>query len=208
MRCNPFELLPNTVNVCGKDVPVNSDFRVGVSIEMEMLQAHPDIPGLLRLFYLEDIPEDIEEAAKRMIEFYAHYDDRKTDEETKPQVSTKRVYDFVQDADALTASFRSAYGIDLETDKVHWWKFKRLMFGLPVESSFMQRVQIRSTDLSKVDKSQRKHYRKLKAAYALRQHDTKHITLKERDAGMIERVRKRFEEAERIEKNQVPVLRV
>lgn len=208
MRCNPFELLPDTVNVNGKDVHVDPDFRIGVSIEMEMLQAHPDIPGLLRLFYLDDVPEDIEEAAQEMVKFYAHYDDRKTDEETKSQASNKRLYDFVQDADALTASFRSAYGIDLEIDKVHWWKFKRLMFGLPVESSFMQRVQIRSADLSKVDKSQRKHYRKLKAAYALRQPETKHMTLEERDAGMIERVHKRFEEAERIEKDQVSVLRV
>lgn len=208
MRCNPFELLPDTVNVNGKDVHVDPDFRIGVSIEMEMLQAHPDIPGLLRLFYLDDVPEDIEEAAQQMVKFYAHYDDRKTDEETKSQASNKRLYDFVQDADALTASFRSAYGIDLETDKVHWWKFKRLMFGLPVESSFMQRVQIRSADLSKVDKSQRKHYRKLKAAYALRQPEAKHMTLEERDAGMIERVHKRFEEAERIEKDQVSVLRV
>lgn len=201
MRCNPFELLPNTVNVCGKDVPVNSDFRVGVSIEMEMLQVHPDIPGLLRLFYLEDIPEDIEEAARQMVKFYAHYDEDTSDDKSQVKTSNKRLYDFVQDADALTASFRSAYGIDLETDKVHWWKFKRLMFGLPVESSFMQRVQIRSADLSKVDKSQRKHYRKLKAAYALKQPEAGRTTLEERNTKMIERVRKRFEEAEKIEKN-------
>ncbi len=201
MRCNPFELLPDTVNVSGKDVLVNTDFRVGVSIEMEMLQAHPDIPGLLRLFYLDDIPEDIEEAAQQMVKFYAHYDESLSDDEPKAQTSSKRLYDFAQDADALTASFRSAYGIDLETDKVHWWKFKRLMFGLPVESSFMQRVQIRSVDLSKVDKSQRKHYRKLKAAYALKQSEAKRTTLEERNAKMIERVRKRFEEAEKIEKS-------
>lgn len=201
MRCNPFELLPNTVNVCGKDVPVNSDFRVGVSIEMEMLQVHPNIPELLQLFYLDNVPEDIEEAARQMVKFYAHYDEDTSDDKSQVKTSNKRLYDFVQDADALTASFRSAYGIDLETDKVHWWKFKRLMFGLPVESSFMQRVQIRSADLSKVDKSQRKHYRKLKAAYALKQPEAGRTTLEERNTKMIERVRKRFEEAEKIEKN-------
>lgn len=201
MRCNPFELLPNTVNVCGKDVPVNSDFRVGVSIEMEMLQVHPNIPELLQLFYLDKVPEDIEEAARQMVKFYAHYDEDTSDDKSQVKTSNKRLYDFVQDADALTASFRSAYGIDLETDKVHWWKFKRLMFGLPVESSFMQRVQIRSADLSKVDKSQRKYYRKLKAAYALKQPEAGRTTLEERNTKMIERVRKRFEEAEKIEKN-------
>lgn len=75
------------------------------------------------------------------------------------------------------------------------------MFGLPSESSFMQRVQIRSVDISKVDKSQRKHYRKLKAAYALKQPEARHMTLKERNSKMIEKLHKRIEEAEKFEKD-------
>lgn len=200
MYCNPFELLPCTVNVCGNDISVNTDFRIGVSIEIEMLQNHPDILGLMQLFYLGNIPDNVEEAAQQMIQFYAHYDDA-ADEGSESQVSRKRLYDFIQDADALTASFRASYGIDLETDKLHWWKFKRLMFGLPSESSFMQRVQIRSVDISKVDKSQRKHYRKLKAAYALKQPEARHMTLEERNSKMIEKLHKRIEEAEKFEKD-------
>lgn len=201
MRNNPFERLPTTVTVSGEKVTVNTDFRVGVSIETEMLQSSPDVEGLLQLFYMNDIPEDIEEAAKQMIEFYANYDENDDIENAAP-VSKKRLYDFKQDADALTASFRQAYGIDLETDELHWWKFRRLMFGLPVDSPFMQRVQIRSVDINKVDKSQKKYYRRMKALYAIRQTDQKkRMSLEERDEMMKNRVRRRFEEAQSISKD-------
>lgn len=196
MRHNPFERLPTTVTVFGENVTVNTDFRVGVSIETEMLQSSPDVEGLLQLFYMNDIPKDVEEAAKQMIEFYANYDENDDIENAAP-VSKKRLYDFKQDADALTASFRQAYGIDLETDELHWWKFRRLMFGLPVDSPFMQRVQIRSVDINKVDKSQKKYYRRMKALYAIRQTDQKkRMSLEERDEMMKNRVRRRFEEAQ------------
>lgn len=201
MRHNPFERLPTTVTIFGEKVPVNTDFRVGVSIETEMLQSSPDVEGLLQLFYMNDIPEDVEEAAKQMIEFYAKYDENDDIENAAP-VSKKRLYDFKQDADALTASFRQAYGIDLETDELHWWKFRRLMFGLPVDSPFMQRVQIRSVDINKVDKSQKKYYRRMKALYAIRQTDhKKRMSLEERDEMMKNRVRRRFEEAQSIRKD-------
>lgn len=205
MRHNPFERLPTTVTVFGENVTVNTDFRVGVSIETEMLQSSPDVEGLLQLFYMNDIPKDVEEAAKQMIEFYANYDengDENDDNENAAPVSKKRLYDFKQDADALTASFRQAYGIDLETDELHWWKFRRLMFGLPVDSPFMQRVQIRSVDINKVDKSQKKYYRRMKALYAIRQTDQKkRMSLEERDEMMKNRVRRRFEEAQSIGKD-------
>lgn len=201
MRHNPFERLPTTVTVFGEKVPVNTDFRVGVSIETEMLQSSPDVEGLLQLFYMNDIPEDVEEAAKQMIEFYAKYDENDDIENAAP-VSKKRLYDFKQDADALTASFRQAYGIDLETDELHWWKFRRLMFGLPVDSPFMQRVQIRSVDINKVNKSQKKYYRRMKALYAIRQTDhKKRMSLEERDEMMKNRVHRRFQEAQSIRKD-------
>lgn len=201
MMHNPFERLPTTVTVSGENITVNTDFRVGVSIETEMLQSSPDVEGLLQLFYMNDIPNDVEEAAKQMIEFYANYDENDDIENAAP-VSKKRLYDFKQDADALTASFRQAYGIDLETDELHWWKFRRLMFGLPVDSPFMQRVQIRSVDINKVDKSQKKYYRRMKALYAIRRTDhKKRMSLEERDEMMKNKVRRRFEEAQSIGKD-------
>ena len=101
------------------------------------------------------------------------------------------------DADALTASFAQAYGIDLEHDLMHWWKFRRLMFGLPADTSFVQRIHIRSVDINKVDKSQKGYYRKMKKLYAIRQPEKKRkMTAEKRNEQMRQKVAKRFEEAQ------------
>lgn len=194
MKRNPFERLPESVDIDGKSVPIDSDFRVGVAIETELLTDEPDVEGLLRAFYPDGIPFDVETAADRMLEFYSHMDG--ADSEDKEQKhSSARYYDFSQDADALTASFRQAYGIDLEQDTVHWWKFRRLMFGLPPECQFMQRVHYRTADIEKLPKEQRKHYRKMKRLFAIKQPERRKMTAEEHEQAMKERVRRRFEEA-------------
>ena len=97
---------------------------------------------------------------------------------------------------------QQAYGIDLERDSLHWWKFRRLMFGLPGDTPFMQRVQYRVADLDKLPKEQRKHYRKMRRLYALKQPEKRHrMTAEERDAAMKARVRRRFEEARHASEN-------
>lgn len=207
MRPNPFEQLPDTVEVGGARVRIDPDFRIGVAIETEMLNDAPDVDGLLRAFYPDGVPQDVEAAADRMIWFYAHTDEAGQDDET-PSGSSARWYDFTQDADALLASFQQAYGIDLERDSLHWWKFRRLLFGLPPETPFMQRVHYRVADLDKLPKEQRRHYRKMRRLYALRQPERRKMTVAERDAAMKARVQRRFEEAQHAAQGKMPVLRV
>ena len=138
MKRNPFETLPDTVEVGGCVYRINADFRVGVALETEMHSADPDAAGLLTLFYPEGIPEDVQAAADKLLWFYACPEGAQDDDDPPAVQRSARLYDFVQDADALTASFQQAYGIDLERDRLHWWKFRRLMFGLPPETPFMQ----------------------------------------------------------------------
>lgn len=207
MRPNPFEQLPDTVEVGGARVRIDPDFRIGVAIETEMLTDAPDVDGLLRAFYPDGVPQDVEAAADCMIWFYAHTDEAGQDDET-PSGSSARWYDFTQDADALLASFQQAYGIDLERDSLHWWKFRRLLFGLPPETPFMQRVHYRVADLDKLPKEQRRHYRKMRRLYALRQPERRKMTAAERDAAMKARVQRRFEEAQHAAQGKMPVLRV
>ena len=196
---NPFEMLPEAVEIGGRPVRIDPDFRVGVAIETEMLSACPDVPGLLSAFYPDGVPEDIGVAADRMIWFYAH-----TDSEDAPKAGgagkARRLYDFRQDADALLASFWQAYSIDLDRVRMHWWKFRRLMFGLPADTPFMQRVHYRTADLSKLGREEKKRYRKLQDMYAVRAaHGPKYQTVEDRDEAMKERVRRRVLEAQHAE---------
>lgn len=202
MKHNPFEHLPDTVEIGGKPVRIDPDFRVGVTIENELLTDEPDVEGLLRAFYPDGIPADVEAAADRMIWFYAHTDEAGNEAGDTPHGGMARWYDFAQDADALMASFQQVYGIDLERDSLHWWKFRRLMFGLPGDTPFMQRVQYRVADLDKLPKEQRRHYRKMRRLYTLKQPEKRHrMTAEERDAAMKARVRRRFEEARHASEN-------
>ena len=199
MKRNPFEALPDTVEVGGCVYRINADFRVGVALETEMHSADPDVAGLLALFYPEGIPEDVQAAADKLLWFYACPEGAQDDDDPPAVQRSVRLYDFVQDADALAASFQQAYGIDLERDRLHWWKFRRLMFGLPPETPFMQRIHYRTADIAKLPKEQRKRYRRMKRLYALIQPETRRdrCTAAERDRQMKERLQKRFEQARR-----------
>lgn len=194
MRANPFQALPDFVEIGGNPVRINSDFRMGIAIELEILAADPDIAGLLGTFYMGQVPDPAEEAAERMIEFYAHSDhegEKRGDGSGKP----RRVYDFDQDAGALLSSFLDAYGIDLSTAKLHWWIFKHLLCNLPPETPFMQRIYYRTAETRKMDKAEREHVLKMRRLYALRNPESVGKSAKDLDQAFLEKARRRYEEA-------------
>lgn len=195
MKPNPFQALPETVEVGGRAVKVDTDFRVGVAIEQESTALEPDIVSLLNAFYLENIPRPVEEAVKRMIEFYSYQDGggEKNEESGKP---SKRAYDFTQDADALLSSFLDSYGLDLSTAKIHWWTFKRLLCNLPPDTPFMRRMYYRTADTKKMSKSERKHVEKMRRLYALKAPERSGKSAEELDRDYLEKVRRRYAEAQ------------
>lgn len=205
MTANPFRSLPDHVEIGGRRVTIDPDFRVGVAIELEALESEePDVAGLLSQFYRQDIPADVAGAVQAMLDFFKGYDQQ--EERKKVGRSPGRWYDFVQDADVLLSSFLSAYGIDLSTASIHWWTFRRLMLNLPMDCPFMQRVHYRTADLTKLPKSQRKHYKKMRELYAIRTRARPGpaMTAEERDAALLERVQRRFEEARRYAEENGP----
>ena len=193
MQVNPFREFPESVTVGGIEYPINSDFRVGIAIETEVLSGEkPDVPGLLSLFYCGSIPENLDEAVDRMVEFYAC-----DSGSAQRNGNTKggRQYDFDMDADVLLASFLSAYGVDLTAEKMHWWTFRRLMLNLPADSPFMERVRYRVADTKKMTGEERKHYKKMQRLYAIKKNKAGGMTVEERDAALLEKVR-RLQEAQ------------
>lgn len=199
MRTNPFRALPDHVEVNGKRVLIDPGFRVGVAIELEVLKEEkPDVAGLLSLFYRGSVPADVKAAVDAMLGFFRGYN--QADGELKQGDKKKggRVYDFEQDAEAISSSFLAYYNIDLTKTDLHWWEFRRLLFNLPHESNFMQRIMYRTADLNKLDRTRRKHFKKMREIYAIK--DTvdrkKHMTVEERDAELLAQINRRYQEAE------------
>lgn len=199
MKPNPFQPLPHAVDIEGVLYPIDSDFRVGITIETELLEEKPDIEGLLTVFYKGVIPPDLRAAADKMLWFYMCMgDEQKKEDKEGDGKTSKRCYDFTQDSDALLASFMGAYNVDLSTATLHWWTFRRLMVNLPPDTPFVQRIRYRTADISKMGKEEKKHYKKMRKLYALKQADKgQAMTIEQRDQAMKDKVRRRFEEAQK-----------
>lgn len=62
--------------------------------------------------------------------------------------------DFFQDAAAIYAGFYQCYGLDLlgRDRRLHWWKFLKLLNGLPDDTRLMQLVSIRTRPMPKPNK--------------------------------------------------------
>ena len=108
--------------------------------------------------------------------FASKEEDVLLDREGNPMPSSKKEKNeqsicFVYDAEAIFASFKQAYNIDLieEQGKLHWLKFKALLNGLPDETLLAKIVDIRTSKLptGKGSAERKKEMLELKRKHAL-----------------------------------------
>lgn len=88
-----------------------------------------------------------------------------------PKKKEKKLIDLGEDAEYIYASFMQAYGIDLfeEQTKMHWFKFKGLLNGLPENTIMKQIIQIRSWEPSKGESTEyKKNMREMQEVYSLK----------------------------------------
>lgn len=84
--------------------------------------------------------------------------------------ASEPLYNYVEDAERIYASFKSAYNMDLikEQGKLDWIEFIALFNNLPHESPIMQAIYYRGCDIPRgIDKEERKRIQKLKRYYEL-----------------------------------------
>lgn len=169
-----IDALPDTVRVCGENVPVRTDFRVWLMLEQllsddDLTQAER-VPLALNLVYLDKTYKDINEAVNALIWFYrgGNPEDKRLTKmaEKRPQ---KRVYDIDQDAEYIFAAFMQTYGIDLTTADLHWWQFRAMLHALPEDCLFSKIMGYRAVSLSSIkDKETRARLGQKQALYRLR----------------------------------------
>ena len=89
----------------------------------------------------------------------------------------------------------SEYGLDLHRVNMHWLMFGALFRGLPDDCRLKQIIGIRAENLSEIkDKNERQRIAKLQRIYSLGPVKKRYKTLAERDAAMLEDMRRRSEE--------------
>lgn len=184
-----YEKPPVEVTVGGRPYPVDADFRTMIEVEeilfgknltekqgkfADEIMRYTDIPredacmnaryyAAMDLFYEGNIPDDLGEAADKLLWFYSC-----GKEEPKGKKPKQPVLSFRHDFDYINAGFMQDYKIDLlEIDFLHWWKFMSLFSALHDDCKICEIMGWRGADVTKMDKEQKKRVREMQRIYAL-----------------------------------------
>lgn len=152
----------------------------------------------LNIFYNRNIPENMEEALKKLLWFYrCGKKESENMERGTSRKQTKRSYCFQQDAPYIYSAFRSQYGIDLNDTRnydLHWWKFHALFESMGEDQKISKIMYYRTASTSGCSKSQKHFLNEMKKYYALEGSDQElddKVRLVKRNADMKSYVRKR-----------------
>lgn len=178
--------LPDSVQVYGKRIPLETDFRRWILFTELMTDGAADAEVKVRTAVRivcrggDAIPLYDGEFAlalmKELTRFAAlgkvlppSVDQAERAERENPSKQAEPVFDFEYDGERIYAAFRAVYGIDLCETELHWWKFMALLRHLPGDCEFMRVVQLRMCDVSRVeDENARRSLRRAKAQVRIR----------------------------------------
>lgn len=121
-------------------------------------------------FYTERFsPSDLQEKYSWLIEFYCAGEQAAEPAAAKPasKPDTGPAFDYRCDAPYIVAAFQQAYGIDLTTAHLHWFRFRALFAALPEDTLMAKIINWRTLDLADYEGSMREHYAALKERFAL-----------------------------------------
>ena len=115
------------------------------------------------------IPRVFVELWQGVIDFYLAGEQAAEPAAAKPasRPDTGPAFDYRCDAPYIVAAFQQAYGIDLTTEKMHWFRFRALFAALPEDTLMAKIMGWRSADLADYEGSMREHYAALKERFAL-----------------------------------------
>ncbi len=200
--------LPRSINIDGEEYPVNTDFRIMAEFETKLTTTDiSDRKEFIKIFietisklFLEIPHADIDKIIEGIMWFYRC--GVSSANQSGNSSRAKRCYDYNEDAGYIFAAFYQQYGDDLLNSKMHWWEFRAKFLGLTDETEFVKIMQYRCTDISKIkSKDEKARLKRLQEHYALKENRIKFADAVHRQSDMRERLKKRFEAAEKNSKN-------
>jgi hypothetical protein len=169
---------PDFLILDDKQVRFNTDFRNWIKIlivgDDEQLTDSQTMAFQFRLAFSDwDTKEFRDEVIKNPLPYYdimKKFLIREKEKEQDNKSSTERkTFDWEQDWDYITSAFKQQYNLDLEVDKVHWYKFMAMFNSLDAETQFSKIIGYRAINLSDIkDKKMREFYGKMKDQYRIK----------------------------------------
>lgn len=134
-----YDKLPDSVNVNGKKIKLNLDFR-NVLRMLDTLKRDDLIPEAREYIALKCICRRpckgmMLEVKKLLFPTEQHKEEK------------DRITDYEQDAELIQAAFLQVYGINLFRDKLHWFEFMALLSSVPSGSKYSEILSIRARPL-------------------------------------------------------------
>ena len=181
-----FNVLLDPLPTEYKGFPIDSDFQIGIQIwqimEEEELSQQERMSACLSLLFLDEdedgnalpIP-DLQTAIEGLQWFLSdwYHDNQNSKDKTK-------VTDYDIDQWRIYSAFRTQYGINLNTDKLHFWEFMGLLTTLD-ECAYTRVIGIRQQKIKpKMSAEEKKALKEAKAIYSL--DALEEITSEEREA--------------------------
>lgn len=167
---------PEYVKVGDKKYKINTDFRVAIecnNIAQDDSIGNTERPLAIIYKLFGDEGLDNSQDWDKLLELAIKYLTLNKDTNDVGK-DTEIDMDFSEDMDYIEASFMSDYGIDLATEKMHFWKFYTLLEGLSNSElgncCVLNRVRnLRTFDLSQIkDNKERERLAKAKEMVALK----------------------------------------
>ena len=140
---------------------IRTDYRIGIQISLcledDSLTENERLFVALSLLYGNGIPP-LETAVDGLMWFLRCGEEEREDIRS----SGKRLFYFDFDHARIMASFYKTFHIELEREKIHWFKFRALLDCLDEDSALSNAIQMRGTDTSDMKGKQRANYERIK----------------------------------------------
>lgn len=147
---------------------IRTDYRIGIQISQaladEDLNPYERLSVAFNLLYGVGLPDA--KTAFEGLKWFMRCGAELTDEDEQDDGIT--YYSFEYDANRLYSGFRRMYGLDLDREKLHWFRFIPMMADLG-DCAFTQVISYRSMDTAGMDAKTKATYNAMKRKFALPQ---------------------------------------
>ena len=137
-----FDKLPLSIKVNNIDYKINTDFRYFIELE-NIIKKGADKQKIFEFmfklvpFFYKIVELDlVEQAINEIIKFYLCGKEYEPNENSGSNACSNQIYDYEQDEQFIWGAYYTQYKIDLNTAKIHWWKFKSMWNCLDSELIF------------------------------------------------------------------------
>lgn len=171
-----LEPLPQSLNINGQEVPINTDFRAVLKYDYILQQDTGNGEKLIEaliIMFGDILPDDLNAVLEELTIFIQG--GIKEERSHKPSkkilgVNNNKAFDFFVDDRLIWSAFFYTYKIDLRNVKyLHWWDFLELLEELPDNVRISKIMQYRTIDTKSphIGKEQKAIYEALQRHYKL-----------------------------------------